>query len=73
VIAIGAIEAIGSLHRAWAHQLGRRYPGGVWLFAPSETKGARIQPGSGSFKTAGQGLCRVDLSGSPRPGAGAGG
>jgi len=37
---VGAIEAIGSLHRAWAHQLGRRYPGGVWLFAPSETKGA---------------------------------
>jgi transposase len=46
-----AIEATGSLHRAWSSALERRYPGAVRLFAPSETKAARIQLGSGRFKT----------------------
>jgi len=46
-----AIEATGSLHRAWANELERRHPGGVRLFAPSETKAARTQLGSGRFKT----------------------
>ena len=46
-----AIEATGSLHRAWATELERRHPGGVRLFAPSETKAARTQLGSGRFKT----------------------
>ena len=46
-----AIEATGSLHRAWADELERRHPGAVRLFAPSETKAARTQLGSGRFKT----------------------
>jgi transposase len=46
-----AIEATGSLHRAWSAELDRRYPGSVRLFAPSETKAARTQLGSGRFKT----------------------
>jgi transposase len=46
-----AIEATGSLHRAWASELDRRHPGTVRLFAPSETKAARTQLGSGRFKT----------------------
>lgn len=46
-----AIEATGSLHRAWATELERRHPGGVRLFAPSETKAARTQLRSGRFKT----------------------
>ncbi|WP_122262122.1 IS110 family transposase [Ornithinimicrobium cerasi] len=46
-----AIEATGSLHRAWAVELERLHPGSVRLFAPSETKAARTQLGSGRFKT----------------------
>lgn len=46
-----AIEATGSLHRAWAAELERLHPGALRLFAPSETKAARIQLGSGRFKT----------------------
>jgi transposase len=46
-----AIEATGSLHRAWAAELERRHPGALRLFAPSETKAARVQLGSGRFKT----------------------
>jgi transposase len=46
-----AIEATGSLHRSWAAELERLHPGGVRLFAPSETKAARTQLGSGRFKT----------------------
>lgn len=46
-----AVEATGSLHRAWASELERRYPGSVRMFAPSETKAARVQLGSGRFKT----------------------
>jgi hypothetical protein len=32
-----AIEATGSLHRAWAAELERLRPGSLRLFAPSET------------------------------------
>lgn len=46
-----AIEATGSLHRAWVSELDRLHPGSVRLFAPSETKAARQQLGSGRFKT----------------------
>lgn len=46
-----AIEATGSLHRSWVSELERRHPGSVRLFAPSETKSARTQLGSGRFKT----------------------
>ena len=46
-----AIEATGSLHRAWAAELELRHPGALRLFAPSETKAARTQLGSGRFKT----------------------
>jgi transposase len=46
-----AIEATGSLHRSWAIELERLHPGAVRLFAPSETKAARTQLGSGRFKT----------------------
>jgi hypothetical protein len=46
-----AIEATGSLHRAWAAELERLHPGAIRLFAPSETKAARTQLGSGRVKT----------------------
>ncbi|MFD4420004.1 IS110 family transposase [Agromyces sp. NPDC058484] len=46
-----AIEATGSLHRAWVAELERLHPGAIRLFAPSETKSARTQLGSGRFKT----------------------
>jgi transposase len=46
-----AVEASGSLHRPWACELERRHPGSVRVFAPSETKAARIQLGSGRFKS----------------------
>src|SRR5918994_657857 len=46
-----AVEATGSLHRAWSSALERSFPGAVRLFAPSETKAARTQLGSGRFKT----------------------
>jgi len=46
-----AVEATGSLHRAWCSALERRHPGSVRVFAPSETKSARTQLGSGRFKT----------------------
>lgn len=46
-----AIEATGSLHRAWAAERERLHPGAIRLFAPSETKAARTQLGSGRFKT----------------------
>jgi len=46
-----AIEATGSLHRAWAAELERLHPGALRVFAPSETKAARTQLGSGRFKT----------------------
>jgi hypothetical protein len=40
-----AIEATGSLHRPWVTELEGRHPGSVRLFAPSETKSARMQLG----------------------------
>ncbi len=46
-----AIEATGNLHRPWVCELERRHPGSVRVFAPSETKSARMQLGSGRFKT----------------------
>ena len=46
-----AVEATGSLHRSWVTELERRHPGSVRMFAPSETKAARMQLGSGRFKT----------------------
>jgi transposase len=45
------IEATGSLHRAWAAEIERRWPGSLRLFAPSETTAARSQLGSRRFKT----------------------
>ena len=44
-----AVEATGSLHRCWAAELERLHPGSVRIFAPSETKAARIQLGSARF------------------------
>jgi len=46
-----AIEATGSLHRAWAAELERRWPGSLRMFAPSETQAARAQLGIRRFKT----------------------
>jgi transposase len=46
-----ALEATGSLHRAWAAELERRWPGSLRLFAPSQTKAARTQLGTRRFKT----------------------
>ena len=45
------VEVICGLHRAWVAELGRRWPGSVRLFAPSETQAARAQLGSRWFKT----------------------
>ena len=39
-----AVEATGSLHRAWAAELERRFPGRVRLLAPSETQGRGCNP-----------------------------
>lgn len=46
-----AIEATGSLHRPWARELERRFPGSLRLFAPSEVQAARSQLGSRRFKS----------------------
>src|SRR3954462_12186368 len=46
-----ALEATGSLHRAFASELERRWPGALRLFAPSETQAARAQIGARRFKT----------------------
>ena len=45
------IEATGALHRPWATESERRWPGSLRLFAPSETTAARTQLGSRRFKT----------------------
>lgn len=45
-----AIEATGSLHRAWATELERLHPGSVRLFAPSETRATCTQIGSGNSR-----------------------
>ena len=45
------LEATGALHRAWAVEIERRWPGSLRLFAPSETTAARAQLGSRRFKT----------------------
>jgi transposase len=45
------LEATGALHRAWAAEVERRWPGSLRLFAPSETTAARAQLGSRRFKT----------------------
>ena len=49
--AVFALEATGSLHRAWAAELERRWPGSLRMFAPSQTKAARSQLGTRKFKT----------------------
>jgi transposase len=46
-----AIEATGSLHRAWAAELERRWPGSLRTFAPSQTQAARTQLATRRFKT----------------------
>jgi transposase len=46
-----AIEATGALHRAWAVELERRWPGSLRVFAPSQTAAARAQLGTRRFKT----------------------
>ena len=46
-----AIEATGSLHRAWTAELERRFPGRVRLLAPSETQAARTQLGARRYKS----------------------
>jgi transposase len=46
-----AIEATGSLHRAWVTELNRRFPAAVRVFAPSETAAARAQMGVRRFKS----------------------
>ena len=45
------MEATGSLHRAFAGELERRWPGALRVFAPSETQAARAQIGARRFKT----------------------
>jgi transposase len=45
------LEATGALHRAWASEIERRWPGSLRLFAPSETTAARGRLGSRRFKT----------------------
>lgn len=46
-----AVEATGNLHQPLVSELERRHPGSVRVFAPSETKSARMQLGSGRYKT----------------------
>jgi transposase len=46
-----ALEETGGLHRAWAAELERRWPGSLRLFAPSQTTAARGQLGTRRFKT----------------------
>jgi hypothetical protein len=46
-----AVEATGSLHRAWTAELERRFPGRVRVLAPSQTQAARAQLGSRRFKS----------------------
>jgi hypothetical protein len=46
-----ALEATGALHRAWARELERRWPGSLRVFAPSQTQAARTQLGTRRFKT----------------------
>ena len=46
-----AVEATGSLHRAFAGELERRWPGALRLFAPSETHAARSQLAARRFRT----------------------
>jgi transposase len=46
-----ALEATGALHRAWASELERRWPGSLRVFAPSQTQAARTQLGTRRFKT----------------------
>jgi transposase len=50
-VPVFAVEATGSLHRAWAAELERRWPGSLRLFAPSERRAARSQLGTRRFKT----------------------
>jgi transposase len=45
------LEETGGLHRAWAAEIERRWPGSLRLFAPSQTTAARGQLGSRRFKT----------------------
>lgn len=45
------LEATGGLHRAWAAEIERRWPGSLRLFAPSQTTAARGQLGWRRFKT----------------------
>jgi transposase len=45
------LEETGGLHRAWASEIERRWPGSLRLFAPSQTTAARAQLGSRRFKT----------------------
>lgn len=45
------LEETGGLHRAWATEIERRWPGSLRLFAPSETAAARGQLGSRRQKT----------------------
>jgi transposase len=46
-----ALEAAGSLHRAFAGELERRWPGALRILAASETQAARAQIGARKFKT----------------------
>lgn len=61
-----AIEATGSLRRPWVTELERRHPGSIRLFAPSETKSARIQLGFGQVQDRRSRLRGVDVHGLPR-------
>jgi hypothetical protein len=45
------LEATGALHRAWAAEIERRWPGSLRLFARSETTAARAQLGFRRLKT----------------------
>jgi hypothetical protein len=59
------LEATGALHRAWASEIVRRWPGSLRLFAPSETTAARGQLGSRRFKTDDRDLCGPGVADAP--------
>jgi hypothetical protein len=61
---VTAVEATGSLHRSWVAEMERRRPGSVRLFAPSETKAARMQLGSAQIQDRRSRLRGTPLAGS---------
>jgi hypothetical protein len=61
-----AVEATGSLHRAFVADLERRRPGSTRLFAPSENEGGAHPARVGAVQDRRPRLCGPDVPGPPR-------